>query len=126
MTVLEELIDAAFRMCDLGHAQGQQHVLGASILTEAGKMYAGCNVESSSADLNVGAERTAALKAVSEGETHFKALVLVSDTASTFPSPDGAGRQFLAEFGDFPVYLVNRDMRVSVGHSLQTITQFQY
>jgi hypothetical protein len=27
------------------------------------------------------------------------------------PVPDGAARQVLAEYGDFPVYLVNRDLR---------------
>lgn len=51
------------------------------------------------------------LKAVSEGETRFRSLAMASDTDQVFPSPDGPGRQFLAEFGEFPVYLVNRDMQ---------------
>lgn len=38
MTVLEELIDAAFCACDVGHAQGQQRVTGAALLTRSGKM----------------------------------------------------------------------------------------
>lgn len=54
------------------------------------------------------------LKAVSEGETRFRLLVVASDSGQGFPSPDGPGRQFLAEFGEFPVYLVNRDMQASV------------
>lgn len=62
-------------------------------------------------DLNIGAERTAVLKAVSEGEIRFRSLAMASDTSQAFPSPDGPGRQFLAEFGDFPVYLVNRDLQ---------------
>lgn len=62
-------------------------------------------------DLSVGAERTTVLKAVSEGETRFRSLAMASDTDQAFPSPDGPGRQFLAEFGEFPVYLVNRDMQ---------------
>lgn len=41
MTVLEELIDAAFRACDMGHAQGQQRVTGAAALTHSGKMCVG-------------------------------------------------------------------------------------
>lgn len=60
----------------------------------------------------MGAERTTVLKAVSEGETRFRSLAMASDTDQAFPSPDGPGRQFLAEFGEFPVYLVNRDMQV--------------
>ncbi|CAN0123526.1 unnamed protein product, partial [Scytosiphon promiscuus] len=114
MTVLEELIDAAFRACDVGHAQGRQRVTGAALLTRSGKIFAGCNVESSSADLSVGAERTTVLKAVSEGETRFRSMAMASDTDLGFPSPDGPGRQFLAEFGEFPVYLVNRDMQVKI------------
>ena len=74
--------------------------------------FAGCNVESTSVDLSVGAERTTVLKAVSEGETRFRSMAMASDTDLGFPSPDGPGRQFLAEFGEFPVYLVNRDMQV--------------
>ncbi|CAB1097207.1 unnamed protein product [Ectocarpus sp. CCAP 1310/34] len=76
--------------------------------------FAGCNVESSSVDLSVGAERTTVLKAVSEGETRFRSMAMASDTDLGFPSPDGPGRQFLAEFGEFPVYLVNRDMQVKI------------
>ncbi|CAN0025520.1 unnamed protein product, partial [Ectocarpus sp. 8 AP-2014] len=78
--------------------------------------FAGCNVESSSVDLSVGAERTTVLKAVSEGETRFRSMAMASDTDLGFPSPDGPGRQFLAEFGEFPVYLVNRDMQVRCTH----------
>lgn len=63
-------------------------------------------------DLSVGAERTTVLKSVSEGETKFRSMAMASDTDLSFPSPDGPGRQFLAEFGEFPVYLVNRDMQV--------------
>ena len=73
--------------------------------------FSGCNVESASVDLSVGAERTTVLKAVSEGETRFRSMAMASDTDLGFPSPDGPGRQFLAEFGEFPVYLVNRDMQ---------------
>lgn len=76
------------------------------------RSFAGCNVESTSVDLSVGAERTTVLKAVSEGETRFRSMAMASDTDLGFPSPDGPGRQFLAEFGEFPVYLVNRDMQV--------------
>lgn len=78
--------------------------------------FAGCNVESASVDLSVGAERTTVLKAVSEGETRFRSMAMASDTDLGFPSPDGPGRQFLAEFGEFPVYLVNRDMQVRNTH----------
>ena len=75
-------------------------------------MYAGCNVESKSdPSLNVTALRTTILKAVSDGETKFQGLVLSSQTEE-FPIPDGTGRQFLSEYGDFPVFCVNMDLEV--------------
>lgn len=83
------------------------------------RSFSGCNVESTSVDLSVGAERTTVLKAVSEGETRFRSMAMASDTDLSFPSPDGPGRQFLAEFGEFPVYLVNRDMQVRLTSEME-------
>ena len=83
-------------------------------------MYVGCNVESSSdPSLNVCAERTVLLKAVSDGEVKFQGLVVCTDQSAEFPVPDGGARQFLSEYGDFPVFVVNRDLEV------QRYTTFQ-
>jgi len=69
MTFLEEMMEAAMGACDLASTARNKKRVGACVLTESGKMYAGCNVESSSdPTLNVNAERTSMLKAVSEGE----------------------------------------------------------
>jgi cytidine deaminase len=110
MTYLEELIDGALRSA--ANATGSTRV-GAALLTETGKMFAGCNVESA-ADraLSVPAERTCVLKAASEGETDFVGLVIAQDQSEHFPLPDGSARQFLSEYGDFPVFSVNADMQV--------------
>ena len=112
-TVLEEMVEAAMRKCDAARQTGQRLCVGACVATDAGRMFAGCNVESTSDPcLSVSAARTAILKAVSEGERHFQGLVIATSTGSDFPAPDGQTRQFLADFGDFPVYLVDRDMRM--------------
>jgi cytidine deaminase len=47
-------------------------------LTSTGKIYSGCNVENASYALATCAERTAIVKAVSEGETSFTKIVITS------------------------------------------------
>ncbi len=60
--------------------------------------------------MDICAERSAILKAVTDGDTEFEALILVSDDHSPdFPMPSGATRQFMAEFGEFDIHCVKRD-----------------
>ena len=51
--------------------------VGAAILTANGKIYTGANVENASFGLTICAERSAAIKAVNEGETKFKEVACV-------------------------------------------------
>lgn len=79
--------------------------VGAAILTEAGNIYTGCNVENISFGLTVCAERNAIGQAiVTEGPgMKLKAVVVTShnDAGETGAcSPCGACRQVLAEFSD--------------------------
>ena len=81
--------------------------VGAALLTEEGKIYSGCNIESSSYSLTICAERTAIFKAISEGERKFKAIAVAGDT-DDFISPCGACRQVISDLcGDIDVILVN-------------------
>lgn len=73
--------------------------VGAALLTSTGKIYTGCNVECASYAATSCAERTAIVKAVSEGELSFKAIAIASDAKnSTFPC--GICRQVIVEFGE--------------------------
>ncbi|WAR14636.1 CDD-like protein, partial [Mya arenaria] len=56
-----------------------------------------CNVENASYGLTICAERTALVKAVSEGHRKFKVIAKASDLANETISPCGACRQFLVE-----------------------------
>lgn len=56
----------------------------------------GCNVENSSYGLCICAERTAAVKAVSEGYKEFKTCFVMTKSIDKI-SPCGACRQFLSE-----------------------------
>ena len=70
--------------------------VGAALLTEEGKVFTGVNVENSSYGGTICAERTAAVKAISEGYRRFSKLAVV--TSEGAGSPCGICRQFLYEF----------------------------
>jgi cytidine deaminase len=79
--------------------------VGAALLTKSGKIFGGCNVENASYGLCFCAERTAIVKAVSEGEQNFVAIAVATAGGGT---PCGACRQFIAEFcGDEMIAIVH-------------------
>jgi cytidine deaminase len=83
--------------------------VGAAVLCSNGKVYLGCNVESSSYSLTICAERNAIFKAISEGERNFKALAVAADTED-FISPCGACRQVISDLcGEIDIVLVNSE-----------------
>ncbi len=78
------------------HSPFSHFRVGAAVLTASGKVFTGCNIEISTFALTVCAERTALLKAVSEGHRRFKALAIVSDE-NAFTPPCGACRQVIMD-----------------------------
>lgn len=70
--------------------------VGAALLTEEGKVYTGVNVENSSYGAAICAERTAFVKAISEGERRFRAIAVASSGGEALPC--GICRQFMYEF----------------------------
>lgn len=80
--------------------------VGSALLSVNGNVFAGCNVENASYGLAICSERTAMVKAISEGEREFVAIAVMTDDGGT---PCGACRQFMAEFGlDTVVILANK------------------
>lgn len=81
--------------------------VGAAIETDAGDIYSAFNIESSSYGLSMCAERIALWKAITEGESKFKKIAIVSD-ADDFCTPCGACRQVMFELaGDIEIYMTN-------------------
>ena len=73
-----------------------------------GRYGTGCNIENSSFGLTICAERTAAVKAISEGHSKFCRIVITGNSKD-FCYPCGACRQFLYEFSpDMEVICLNR------------------
>lgn len=92
------LILQARKAAEKAYAPFSNVKVGAAILTPGGRIFSGCNVENSSYGLCICAERTAAVKAASEGVREFEAVAVVSNLEGlTYPC--GACRQFLSEFG---------------------------
>jgi len=71
-----------------------------AILTDAGKIFSGCNVENASYGLSNCAERTAIFSAVAAGGKKLRIqCVVVYTPTQTATAPCGACRQVINEFG---------------------------
>lgn len=71
--------------------------VGAAVLAEDGRIFAGANVENASYGLTLCAERAALAQAVNAGCRRFRALAVCAGSR-TPATPCGACRQMLAEF----------------------------
>ena len=117
----KELIKLAVAAQQFAHAPYSNYQVGAALLAESGKIFTGCNVENASYGLSICAERTAIVKAISEGETALEAIVVATANGGT---PCGACRQFLAEFcGSETMVIVyntetNSDVEFTLGQLL--------
>ena len=91
-----ELFTMALAALPTAYAPFSGFRVGAALLTEEGKVFTGVNVENSSYGGTICAERTAAVKAVSEGYRSFSRLAVAASEGIGYPC--GICRQFLYEF----------------------------
>ena len=102
------LVDRALSMLERAYAPYSGFPVGAALLCRDGTVFTGCNVENAAYGSTICAERTALVKAVSEGHRDdFTRLAVVGN--STEPCwPCGACRQMLYEFAPDLTLLVAR------------------
>lgn len=92
----KSLIDLANEARRRAYAPYSNYPVGAALRTKSGRLYTGVNVENAAYPQTMCAERVAIFKAVSEGETEFEVIAVVTNNGG---SPCGGCRQVLAEFG---------------------------
>ncbi|MGH9914622.1 MAG: cytidine deaminase [Pyrinomonadaceae bacterium] len=97
MMILKDLIEAASAAREHAYAPYSRFRIGAAVETGDGRIFTGCNIESSTYGLTICAERVALWKALSEGIREFKRIVIVADTKKLVP-PCGACRQIVSDF----------------------------
>ncbi len=103
----ELLIETARQVRKWAYAPYSRYAVGAALLTASGRVYDGVNVENAVFPLTTCAERTAIIKAVSEGEKEFLAMAIVTDNAG---APCGSCRQVMAEFSlEMLVIIADKD-----------------
>lgn len=95
----KDLVKSANDIKQNAYAPYSNFHVGAALIATSGKVYTGVNVENSSYGATICAERTAILKAISEGERSIKALAIASDS-NDFTLPCGICRQVILEFAD--------------------------
>ena len=92
----KDLVASAVEARNLAYAPYSGYKVGAAVLTESGRIFTGANVENASYGLTICAERVAATKAVSSGESKVSAIAVVAEGGA---SMCGACRQVIYEFG---------------------------
>ncbi|HNT74044.1 MAG TPA: cytidine deaminase [Anaerolineae bacterium] len=102
----ERLIAAARTAYDRAYAPYSHYQVGAAVLTDAGEIFTGCNVENAVYPLCLCAERVAVTKAISEGAHNLRAVAVVTRNGGT---PCGSCRQVLREFGapELPIFVAD-------------------
>jgi len=95
----KELVDLAIKAMDKAYIPYSKYRVGAALLTDSNNIYTGCNIENASYGLSVCAERTAILKAISEGNKKIKVLAVAIED-NKYAKPCGACRQVMVEFMD--------------------------
>ena len=109
---MKEDIELAKKARFNAHSPYGNFQVGACLRCKNGKVYTGCNVENHGIQ-GICAERTAFVKAISEGEREFVSITVVGaptgEDINEYCTPCGYCRQFMSEFvdKDFKIYITN-------------------
>jgi len=93
--------------------------VGAALLAADGRVFTGVNVENSSYGAAICAERTAFVKAVSEGCRDFLKIAVASAGGSAWPC--GICRQFMYEFNENLIVITGDDEDYLESHKLNEL-----
>ena len=94
----KELVQRAFAMHEFSYVPYSNFPVGAALLCADGTVFTGCNVENAAFGSTICAERTALLKAISEGHRDDWTAIAIAGRGEDYCWPCGACRQMLYEF----------------------------
>lgn len=103
-----ELMAKAKEAMTRAYAPYSKFQVGAALLAKNGQVFLGCNVENASYGGTICAERTAVVKAVSEGVREFEKIAIAASSGG-YASPCGICRQVLFEFMPDGTVLLDSD-----------------
>jgi cytidine deaminase len=114
--VLIQTATAAMRHAYIPYSN---YAVGAALRAADGTIYTGCNIENASFPATICAERTALVKAVSEGRRTFDVIVVVTRNGG---SPCGICRQMMYEFvPDLRVICATLDGDITIDERLSDL-----
>ena len=93
----QELCQKAMEMLDMAYVPYSHFPVGAALECRDGTVFTGCNVENAAYGSTICAERTAIVKAVSEGHRDF-VRIAIAGKSKDFCVPCGSCRQVMMEF----------------------------
>ena len=115
----QKLVVLAVNARQKAYAPYSHYSVGAALLTRAGLIYTGCNVENAAYPTTMCAERVAVFTAVAQGERVIDAIVVATSNGG---SPCGSCRQVLAEFGlDTLVICIDESGKVVIETDLRSL-----
>lgn len=119
-----ELIQWAINASDKAYAPYSQYPVGAALMALDGTIFTGCNVENAAYPACICAERTALVKAISEGARQFSTIAVATQNAG---APCGTCRQMLYEFApDLRVLIVDFSGAIKVDTSLRELLPYGF
>lgn len=116
-----ELAARAFAMHEYAYVPYSKFPVGAALLCADGTVFTGCNVENAAYGSTICAERTALVKAVSEGHRDDWVAIAIAGKGEDYCWPCGSCRQMLYEFApDLRVVVARGDGDIRV-HALSEL-----
>lgn len=94
----QELMDMAKKAAEYAYVPYSKFPVGAALECSDGTIFTGCNVENAAYGDTICAERTAVVKAVSEGHRDDFIRIAIAGHSADYCWPCGSCRQVLFEF----------------------------
>ncbi|MEQ2442765.1 cytidine deaminase [Pseudoflavonifractor intestinihominis] len=121
-----ELVELAFTMLERSYVPYSGFPVGAALECADGTVFTGCNVENAAYGSTICAERTALVKAVSEGHRDDWRRIAVVGNSADYCWPCGSCRQMLYEFAPDLTVLVARGDHEFVTLSLKDLLPYGF